>query len=116
MFKCQRSKVKVPKKRAYHKEFSCEISIYQVLALTNQMLLTSFNFQKVGQTPWSRSLGKKCLFPWKGSVTRNTLMKYQCSSTHNLNVISKVKVFLKNISNSKVKVTGSELLVSSERS
>ena len=47
-------------------------------------------FQKMGQTPRSRSQGK--IYPQNGLITWNTHIKYQTSSTHCLKVISKVKV------------------------
>ena len=49
----------------------------------------------MGQTPRSRSQGKNYWFPLKGFITRNTHVKYQCSSTHCSRVISNVKVFKK---------------------
>ena len=49
-------------------------------------------------------------------VTRNAHMKYQSSRTRCSNFISKIKVFKKNRSNSKVKVTVLKFLVPSERS
>ena len=69
----------------------------------------------MGQTTRSRSQTQKCWNLRKGFVTKNTHVKYQSSSTHNSKVISKVKV-LKNGSNSKAKVTGSKIRVSTERS
>ena len=66
----------------------------------------------MGHIPRSRSQVKKS---WKGLVTGNIHMKYQSSSTHCSKFISKVKV-LKNGSNSKVKVTGSKIIVPTERS
>ena len=51
--------------------------------------------------------------PRKGLDTRNTHGKYQNSSTHSSKVINKGKVF-KNRSNSKVKVTGSKMVVTTE--
>ena len=55
------------------------------------------------------------MVPKIGFVTRNTHVKNQSPSTHCSKVISKVKVF-KNGSNSKVKVTGSKIMVSTEKS
>ena len=46
----------------------------------------------MGQTPRSRSQGKKQWYPQKGFITRNTHVKYQSSSSHCSKVISKVKV------------------------
>ena len=65
----------------------------KALALTVQTLLARFKFSKMGQTPRSRSQGKKKQwYPQKGLITRNTQVKYQSSSTHCSKVISKVKV------------------------
>ena len=50
-----------------------------------------------------------------GKVTGNIHVKYQNSNTHCSKVIAKVKVF-KNGSNSKVKITGSNIVISTERS
>ena len=49
----------------------------------------------MGQTPRSRSQGKKKWNPWKGLITTDTHVKYQSSSTHCSKVISRVKVFKK---------------------
>ena len=38
-------------------------------------------FLKVGQTSRSRSLGQKFWYPWKGLVTRNVHMKYECPTS-----------------------------------
>ena len=46
----------------------------------------------MGQTPRSRSQGKKKRYPWKGFITGNIHVKYQSSSTHWSKVISNVKV------------------------
>ena len=50
--------------------------------------------RSVGKTPRSRSQFKK-MVPHKGLVIRNTLVKYQSSSTHCSKVFYKVKVFTK---------------------
>ena len=49
----------------------------------------------MGQTPRSRSQGKKSWYPQKGLITRNTQVKYQSSCNHGSKIISKVKVFKK---------------------
>ena len=51
----------------------------------------AFKCFKIGQSPWPRSQSKIWWFSWKGCVTRNTQVKYQSSSTHCLNAISKGK-------------------------
>ena len=51
----------------------------------------------------------------KGPITENIHVKYQSSSTRFLKFISKVKVFKKG-SNSKIKVTRSKIIVTTERS
>ena len=58
--------------------------------------------------------GQKVEYQQKDLITRNTHVKYQSSSTHYSNVISKIKVLISR-SNSKVKVTRSILLVSTGR-
>ena len=40
------------------------------------------SYQKVCQTPISRSLGQKCWYQWEGLVIRNTHVKYQSSSSY----------------------------------
>ena len=86
-----RSKGQVPTERFYHRECSCEL--LKALAFTIQMLLIRLKYSKVGQTQRSRSQGQNCCFPWNGSVTINTHVKYQSSGTHYSNIINKVKVF-----------------------
>ena len=49
----------------------------------------------MGQTPRSRSQGKKYWYPQKGLVTSNIHVKYQRSNTHCSKIICKVKVFKK---------------------
>ena len=39
---------------------------------------------------YAKLQGKKCWYPWTGSVTRNTHVKYQSFSTHISNFINKV--------------------------
>ena len=51
----------------------------------------------MGQTPRSRSHGKKQGYPQKGLITMNSHVKYQSSSTHCPKFISKVKVFKKRV-------------------
>ena len=66
------------------------------LALTAQKVISKVKvFKKMGQTPRSKSQGKKYWYPQKGLITGNIHVKYQSSSTHCLKVISKVKVFKK---------------------
>ena len=52
----------------------------KTLALTFVKLLARLEFQKVSQTPRSRSHGKKYWYPWKGLVPKNNHVKYQSSS------------------------------------
>ena len=82
-----RTKGLVPTKRSYHKKYSHK---KLKLALTFEKV-----FKNVGQTQRSRSQSQKCCRQQKVLVTRNTLVKYQSSSTHCLKVISNVKVFKK---------------------
>ena len=49
----------------------------------------------MGQTPRSRSHGKKKWYPRKGLIMGNIHVKYQSSTTHYSKGISKVKVFIK---------------------
>ena len=62
-----------------------------------------------------RSQDQKIKYLQKDLITRVINVKYQSSSTDYSKVISKVKV-LKNESNSKVNVTGSNIMVPTERS
>ena len=65
------------------------------------------NFQNLVQILRSRS-GKNCWYPQIGLITRDTLVKFQSSSTHCSKVNSKDNI-IKNMSNSNV--TGSKILV-----
>ena len=58
--------------------------------------------------------GQKIKYQEKDLITRDIHVKYQSSSTHCSNVVSKVKVF-KNGSNSKVEITGSKIIVPTKR-
>ena len=59
----------------------------KALALTYKFYYQGQSIQNVGQTPRSRSQGKKCWYPQKGSDTKNAHMKYQSFSTHFSNVV-----------------------------
>ena len=55
-------------------------------------VISKLKIFKNGQTPWSRSHGKKKWYSRKGLITGNTYVNYHSSSTHCSKVISKVKV------------------------
>ena len=73
-------------------------------------------FFKVGQTSRSRSPGQKFWYRWKGLVTRNVHMKNMKALPLLVRKLWPRSKFFKSRSNFKVKVTGSKILVSMERS
>ena len=66
------SNVKVKRLCSNTKILSQALFIWNIksLALTIQILFTGQSIQNVGQTPRSRSQGRKCLLPRKGSDTK----------------------------------------------
>ena len=64
----------------------------KVLGLTVQKLLAWLKFKKEKKGQTSRTQGKKCWYPRKGFVKKNTHVNYQSSNTHYSKVIIKVKV------------------------
>ena len=74
-------KILVCMKRSCYKEYSSEK--YQNSSTHYSKFISMVkSFQKLGQTQWSRSQGKKYLYPQKGLVTEHCQVKYQSSSSH----------------------------------
>ena len=91
-----------PWERSGQKEYTCEI--WKPYLFWFESYGQGWSFSKVGQTSRSRSQGQKLCFHVKGLVTRNTHGQHESPITSGLKVMSKVKVFQK-----QVKLEGNKL-------